>query len=466
MTERFDVVVIGAGAAGLVTAGGCAMLGRSVALIEAGEMGGDCLNTGCVPSKALLAAGHAAQAQRTAARFGVATREPAIDWAGVRAHVAGVIETIAPVDSQERFEGLGCTVIRDWARFLDPRTVEVGGRRLTAKWFVIASGATALVPPIPGLADTPHWTNETIFTLAERPEHLIVLGGGPIGVEMAQAHRRLGCAVTLIERETILPKDDPELVPVVRAALLAEGVSLIEGQPAIAVEPGPTVVLSDGRRITGSHLLVALGRAPRVASMGLEAAGVTYTPRGITVDARLRTSQRRIFAIGDCREGPQFTHAAGYDAGIVIRQMMFRLPAKANYSALPWVTYSDPELAHIGLTEAQARACYGDALTVLRWPFHENDRAIAERVPEGLLKVMAVKGRAVGASIVGPHAGEYIQTWGLMISQRLKLSALAGQIIAYPTFGEVNKRAAGSLFSPMLSNPRVQALVRLLNWLP
>jgi pyruvate/2-oxoglutarate dehydrogenase complex dihydrolipoamide dehydrogenase (E3) component len=200
--------------------------------------------------------------------------------------------------------------------------------------------------------------------------------------------------------------------------------------------------------------------------MGLEAAGVTYTPRGITVDARLRTSQRRIFAIGDCREGPQFTHAAGYDAGIVIRQMMFRLPAKANYSALPWVTYSDPELAHIGLTEAQARACYGDALTVLRWPFHENDRAIAERVPEGLLKVMAVKGRAVGASIVGPHAGEYIQTWGLMISQRLKLSALAGQIIAYPTFGEVNKRAAGSLFSPMLSNPRVQALVRLLNWLP
>ena len=461
-----DIAIIGAGAAGLVTAGGAAQLGARVVLFEPGEMGGECLNTGCVPSKALLAAAHAAHVASTSGGFGVHYAAPAIDWAAVSAHVHGVIKAIAPHDSVERFEGFGVEVVREYARFTGSDTLEAGGKTYRAKRIVIATGSAPAVPPIPGLRDAPYLTNETIFGLAEKPEHLIILGGGAIGCELAQAHRRLGCAVTIIEADKLMPRDDPEFVAVIRAALIADGVTVIEGVKGTAVSGAVSVTLQDGRTVTGSHLLVAAGRLARTQGYGLELAGVEAGRNGIKVDARLRTTNKRIFAAGDCRDGPRLTHAAGYDAGILIRNLIFRLPAKADYSVLPWVTFTDPELAQVGPTEAEARAKWGDKLVVLRSGFDHNDRAIAERRTAGGLKVMAVGGRPVGATVCGPGAGEIIQYWELAIRTRLKLSSLSGGMAPYPTFGEISKATAGSAFTTSLFSPRVRALVRLLLRLP
>lgn len=466
MREIFDLVILGAGSGGLSVAAGAAQMGARVALLEPGEMGGDCLNSGCVPSKALLAAGKAAQAMREAGRFGVTAVEPQVNFDDVQAHVRSVIAAIEPNDSVARFEGLGVTVIRETGRFTAPDTVQAGERLLGAKRFVVATGSRAALPPIAGLEQVPVLTNETIFKLSRRPDHLLIIGGGPIGCEMAQAHRRLGCAVTLVEREQLLGKDDPEAVAVIRKALADEGVRLIEQARIDAVEPGPVLQLQGGERIAGSHLLVAAGRAPTVEGLGLEAAGIAYSARGIKVDARLRTTNPRVFAIGDCREGPQFTHAAGYDAGIVIQNALLRVPARADYAALPWVTYTEPELAHVGLTEAGARVLHGEDVEVLRWPFHDNDRAQAERKTQGFVKLVTHKGRVIGATIAGAHAGELIQLWTLAISRRLPLRALTGFIAPYPSFAEVNKRAAGSAFTGVLFGPRVKALVRLLLKLP
>jgi pyruvate/2-oxoglutarate dehydrogenase complex dihydrolipoamide dehydrogenase (E3) component len=464
----YDLAVIGAGAAGLVTAGGAAQLGLKVVLFEPGEMGGECLNTGCVPSKALLAAAHAAHAGPAAATLGVRYAAPQIDWVAVNSHVRGVIEAIAPHDSQARFEGFGVEVVRAYARFVAPDTLEAEGRRFTARRIVVATGSAPAVPPIPGLAEAPYLTNETVFGLPERPEHLLILGGGAIGCELAQAHRRLGSRVTIVEADRLLPRDDPEFVAIVVASLRADGVEIIEGAKAVRVggASGLSIELDDGRAVHGSHLLVAAGRAPRVEGFGLDVAGVAATKAGITVDARLRTTNKRIFAVGDCRDGPRFTHAAGYDAGIAIRNIVFRLPAKANYRALPWVTFTDPELAQVGLTERQAREQFGDKLKLLTWSFDKNDRAQAEGRTVGRAKVMAVGGRAVGATVVGYGAGEMIQIWALAVSARLKLSAVAGMIAPYPTYNEMAKAIAGSAFSDALFSPRVRRLARLLQRLP
>lgn len=464
----YDLAVIGAGAAGLVTAGGAAQMGLKVVLFEPGEMGGECLNTGCVPSKAMLAAAHAAYAGLAAARFGVRFAAPTIDWPAVNSHVRSVIDAIAPHDSQERFEGFGIEVVRAYARFVSPDTLEADGRRFTARRIVIAVGSAPAVPPIPGLADAPYLTNETIFGLPTRPEHLLILGGGAIGCELAQAHRRLGCKVTIVEADRLLPRDDAELVATVVDSLRADGVEIIEGAKAVKVEHGAgvTLHLADGRSVQGSHLLVAAGRVARVDGYGLDIAGVAHGKAGIGVDARLRTSNKRIFAIGDCRDGPRFTHAAGYDAGIVIRNVVFHLPAKADYRALPWVTFTDPELAQVGLTEAQARAQHGDNLKVLTWSFEKNDRAQAEGRTVGRAKVLAVGGRAVGASIVGHGAGEMIQIWALAVSAKLKLAAVAGMIAPYPTYNEMAKALAGSSFTEALFSPRVRRLARWLQRLP
>lgn len=464
MSETFDLCILGAGSGGLSVAAGAAQLGLSVALLEPGEMGGDCLNSGCVPSKALLAAAKAAHSGAAAAKFGVTYAAPTIDFGAVKDHVRSVIDTIAPVDSQERFEGLGCTVIRAAGRFVSRDMVEAGGRQIKARRFVIATGSRASVPPIPGLADTPYFTNETIFGLREAPAHLVVIGGGAIGCEMAQAHRRLGCAVTVVDLGPILPRDDAELVEIVRHALMDEGVTLIERAGIERVEhAGGAVrlVLDGGRVVEGSHLLVAAGRAPKVDGLGLEAAGVDFSAKGIRVDARRRTTNKRIFAIGDCREGPQFTHAAGYEAGIVIQNICFRLPAKANFAALPWVTFTDPELAQVGLTEAAARKAGGD-VRVLHWSFAENDRAQAERRTEGQLKVVLVGGKVAGASIVGKGAGELIQTWSVMMAAKLSLRSLTGIIAPYPTYAEVNKRVASSAYTASLFSDRTRKIVRLL----
>jgi pyruvate/2-oxoglutarate dehydrogenase complex dihydrolipoamide dehydrogenase (E3) component len=463
-----DLCIIGAGAAGLSVAAGASQMGASTVLIEAGRMGGDCLNTGCVPSKALLAAAHAADGIRRGAEFGVDGHEPAIDFPRVHDHVHEAIAAIAPVDSQERFEGFGVTVLRERARFVGPRELVAGEVRVRARRFVVATGSVPLVPPIPGLAEVPFATNETVFERTAAPAHLLVIGGGPIGCELAQAHRRLGAAVSVLDLGPILPKDDPELTMVVRDRLLAEGVSLHERVEIEAVEPAGNGIAirfrSNGasRRLEGSDLLVAAGRSPVVGDLGLEEAGVAHDRKGITVDARLRTTNRRIFAVGDVAGGPQFTHVGNYHAGIVIRNVLFRLPAKVDYRALPWVTYTDPELAHVGMSEAAARDA-GETVEVLRMPFAENDRAHAERATEGLIKVvLGRRGRILGASIVGAHAGELILPWQLAIAQKLKIGAIATAIAPYPTRGEISKRVAGSWYAPKLFSERTRRLVRFL----
>ncbi len=471
MTETItaDLCVIGAGSGGLTVAAGGAQMGARVVLIEKGKMGGDCLNYGCVPSKALLAAGHAAQAMREADRFGIAAVEPDIEFAAVRRHVRGVIDGIAPMDSQERFEGMGVRVIRAAGRFTGPREVEADGQRFRARRFVVATGSTAAVPPIPGIAEVPFLTNETIFELAERPEHLIVIGGGPIGAEMAQAHRRLGCRVTVLEMFGLLGRDDPEAADVVRRRLLSEGIDIHEGiqiqeLSGAAGKIAATIERDGGTEtIEGTHLLVAAGRKVNVEGLGLDEAGIEHGPKGIVVDARLRTTNKRVFAIGDVAGGYQFTHVAGYHAGIVLRNALFHLPAKANHDAVPWVTYTDPELAQVGLTDIQAKEKLGDNINVLRWPFAENDRARAEHRTQGFAKVVTDRrGRVRGATVVGPHAGELILPWVLAVAQKQKIGAMAGVIAPYPTLAEVGKRAAGSYYAPKLFSERTRRIVRFL----
>jgi pyruvate/2-oxoglutarate dehydrogenase complex dihydrolipoamide dehydrogenase (E3) component len=470
MSERIavDFCVIGAGSGGLTIAAGAAQLGMSTVLVERGRMGGDCLNYGCVPSKSLLAAAKHVKAIGEARAFGVAAAA-AIDFKGVMRHVHGVIEAIAPQDSQERFESLGVRVIRAAARFTGPREVAAGDYLIRARRIVIATGSAPSVPPIAGLDAVPFLTNETIFDNTVLPEHLVIIGGGPIGLEMAQAHRLLGSRVTVLEASKALAKDDPELAALLIERLRQDGIALEEGVGIRRVErdgQGVAVILDAGegeRRIAGSHLLVAAGRRANLDGLDLDKAGVASDRQGLVVDARLRTTNRRVYAVGDAAGGPQFTHVASYHAGIVIRNALFRLPAKVDYRALPWVTFTEPELAQVGLTEAAAREAHGDALNILRWPFHENDRAQAERATHGLVKVVTrPNGRVLGASILGARAGELIQTWGLAISAGVPLSKLAGMIAPYPTFGEVNKRAAGSFYMPKLFSERTRKIVRLL----
>lgn len=457
-----DLCVIGAGSGGLVIASGAVQLGARVTLIEGGAMGGDCLNYGCVPSKALLSAAKHAQAVRQGGP-GVAGIAPAVDFAAVMAHVHGAIATIAPHDSQERFERLGVRVIRDWARFTRPDRVEVAGQIITARRFVIATGAQAIIPDLPGLDRLPYYTNETIFSLTELPTALVILGGGPVSIEMAQAFRRLGSSVTVIARSQVMGQDDPEAAAIVVSRLRAEGVQILERCTATSVAPtteGFALALSDGTQLSGSHLLLAVGRKPALDRLDLAAAGVAVDAKGMVVDAAMRTSNRRIFAIGDAAGGAQFTHLAAYHAGIVLRQAILCLPAKAT-APIPHVTYTEPELAQIGLTEAQARTIHGAALTVQRVNFTALDRAVTDGVTDGFLKLMIHKGRPIGVTLVGAHAGEQIALWALALSTGTKLSAVAGMVAPYPILGEISKRAAGAYFSPRLfDSPVIKTVVR------
>lgn len=440
-------------------------MGAEVVLIERGLMGGDCLNFGCVPSKSLLAAARLADLARRGAALGITCAPPDVDFAAAADGVQNVIAAIAPNDSVERFERLGVRVLRREARFTGPRSLRAGELEIRARRFVIATGSHPAVPAIPGLADVPFLTNETIFSNRERPDHLIVIGGGPIGIEMAQAHCRLGAQVTVLDVGPVLPRDDPELVATLTGHLAGEGVAIRSGVEIGGIErDGDAIVarLADGERVGGSHLLVAAGRRPSIEALDLAAAGIEATAKGITVDRRLRTTNRRAFAIGDVAGGPQFTHIALYHAGIVIRNALFRLPAKVDYRALPWVTYTDPELAQVGLTEVAARAS-GKDVQVLRWPFSENDRAQTERDTEGLVKiVLGRSGGVLGASILGAAAGDLILPWALAISQKLKIGALANLVVPYPTRGEASKRAAGCYYTPTLFSPRTRRLVRFL----
>ena len=461
-----DVCVIGAGAAGLSVAVGAAQLGARTVLFERGEMGGDCLNYGCVPSKALLAAAHAAHAVADARQFGVSSSAPQVDFPAVMRHVREVIAQIAPHDSVERLEGLGVRVIRAQAAFTGREEVSGGDIHVRARRFVIAAGSSAVIPAIAGIGDVPVLTNETLFALSERPAHLLIIGAGPLGVEMAQAFCRLGSAVTLFEQGSLLPRDEPELVKILRERLAADGIDIREGAriSAVARAAGGVVIRDSSRReVTGSHLLVAAGRQPRLAGLALERAGIAYTSRGITVDERLRTTNRRVYALGDVIGPPQFTHVAGHQAGIVIRNALFRLRAKADYHALPRVTYCDPELAHVGLTESQARERFGASVQVVHASLAENDRARTERQTGGALKVVIDRrGTLLGAGLLAPHAGEHIPLWGLAITRRLRLSALSDLMVAYPTRGELAKAAVSAFYGPKLFSPWPRRLVRLL----
>lgn len=465
-----DVCVVGGGSAGLVVASGAAQLGLDVVLVERALMGGDCLNFGCVPSKALIAAAKVAQAQRSGAAFGIAPVEPTVDFGKVMDHVAGVIEAIAPNDSVERFEKLGVRVLPEEARFVGRTELLAGNHRIRSKRIVLATGLRPTLPPVPGLAGVPHFTNETLFANRTLPSHLLVLGGGPIGLEMAQAFRRLGARVTVLEAATCLAKDDPELAAIVVARLRAEGVDLHEQTRVMRVERTPgglAALLESGARIEGSHLLVATGRAPTVDGLDLDKAGIAHTKHGITVDDGLKTSNRNVWAIGDCNGRYAFTHMAGHEASLFIRSALFRAPAKLDPALVPWATYTDPELAQVGLNERDARARHGDGIKVLRWKFAENDRAQTGRETDGLVKaIVDRRGRVLGAGIAGPQAGELIQTWCLALAGRLKISALAGFVPPYPTLGETAKRAAGSYYTETLFGPRTRGLVRFLARLP
>jgi pyruvate/2-oxoglutarate dehydrogenase complex dihydrolipoamide dehydrogenase (E3) component len=464
-----DICVIGAGAGGLSVAAAAAAFGASVVLVEKGEMGGDCLNAGCVPSKSLIAAAKHARAIARAASFGLSTQPLEVDFGKVNKHVHDVIAAIAPNDSKERFTGLGVRVIEGSARFKNRKTVTVGeGIEIRARRFVIATGSSPSLPPIPGLATTPHLTNETVFDLTERPEHLVVIGAGPVGLELAQAFHRLGAPVTVLEAAWPLAHEDPECVQAVLDQLAREGVDLRSPVEVVRVETAESkiaVVVRDAggeQTILGSHLLVATGRRANTEELGLKEARVTTNERGILVDDGLKTANKRVYAVGDVVGDLQFTHVANYHAGIVIRNVLFRQPAKVNDDVIPRVTFTDPELAHVGLTEAEARQ-RGVKFRVLRWPFHENDRAQAERTTGGHIKVVTDrKGVVLGATIVGAGAGEMIAAWTLAVTQGLNVRVFAGIVMPYPTLAEIGKRAAITYFTPSLTNSWVRRIIGLL----
>ncbi|MGH6853930.1 MAG: dihydrolipoyl dehydrogenase family protein [Aestuariivirga sp.] len=462
---KYDLAIIGAGSGGLTVAAAAAQFGRKVVLFEPGKMGGDCLNFGCVPSKALLAAAKHAHMARQARRYGVMVPEPAVDFTKVYAHVHAAIAAIAPNDSQERFEGLGVKVVRAPARFVDRASIEAAGEVFTARRFVIATGSRAAIPDIPGLAEIPYFTNETLFDNQGLPDHLLIIGGGPIGIEMAQAYRRLGSRVSVIEAFEPLNKEDPELAAVILKSLAQEGVEIFSGKKIGSIArngTGISIHTANGSTITGSHLLVAAGRQTNTEGLNLKAAGIAFTPKGITVNDGLKTTNRRVYAIGDMAGGPQFTHLAAYHAGLVVRNALFGLPVSTRGAAMPRVTFTDPELAQVGLTEAEAKALHGDAVTGLRLPFHDNDRAQAEAAVEGMVKaIIGKRGRILGVGIAGAQAGELIQPWVLAMNEGLKIKSLVDMVCPYPTRGEANRRAALKYFSGLATNPWVRSVIDL-----
>lgn len=461
-----DVAVIGAGSGGLSVASGAAQLGLKVVLFEQGEMGGDCLNYGCVPSKALIAAASAAHLAAHSGALGVTNASVTVDFPEVMAHVRRAIAAIAPNDSQARFEGLGVRVIRERARFLDRRTVAGDTVEVLSRKVVIATGSRPVAPPISGLSQTPYLTNETVFGLEELPTRLIVLGGGPIGVELGQAFRRLGSEVVIVEHGQLLGREDRAAAAVVLKQLTDDGLELLAGHKALRVEAGPAVVVAgpDGeRRIEGSHLLVAVGRAPALEGLGLAEAGIAFSDDGVTTDSSLRTTNRRVYAVGDAAGRGQFTHLAGAHAALVIRRAVFGLPINANALMVPRVTYADPELAAIGLSEAEARKVYGDGVRLEQLAFADNDRAQTEGDTRGFGKlVTTAKGKVLGVTLVGRGAGEQIHLWSLAMSSGLKLSILTGMIAPYPTRGEIGKRLAGQWYTPTLFSQHTRRLVGLL----
>ncbi len=467
----FDLAVIGGGAAGLTVAAGAARLGVRVLLVEReGRLGGDCLHFGCVPSKTLIATAKARQAMARARDFGLPPTDlPPVEFSAVAARIAAVIAAIQKHDSPERFRSLGADVRFGTARFVDDHVIELDGKRLSADRFVLATGSRAAVPPVPGLAEAGCLTNREIFFLPRLPRSLAILGAGPIAVEMGQAFARLGTTVTMIQRSPhILSREDPDMAGMVAGRLTAEGLDLRLSAKVLRVSAGQgykTVVCErDGReeRIQAEDILVALGRTPNLEDLNLDAAGVAHGSKGVTVDARLRTTAKHIFAAGDATGQHLFTHAAGYEGGVVVANAVFRLPRKADYTWLPHCTYCDPELAGVGLTEQAAKQA-GLRYSVVAEPFSGNDRALAEGEAHGMVKlVLDGRGKPLGAHLCGAGAGELLSEWVAALAGRVKLSTLAAAVHPYPTLSETSKRAAGKLLEAKLFSPAVRKVLALL----
>jgi pyruvate/2-oxoglutarate dehydrogenase complex dihydrolipoamide dehydrogenase (E3) component len=466
MSVEYDLVVIGGGSAGLLVAGIAASLKAKVALIERDRLGGDCLWYGCVPSKSLIHASRMAYEVKHAGRFGVYCQNPEIDFAKAIGHVQGVISTIQPHDSPERFAELGVEVIFGSGEFIDRQTFKVNSRSLKARAFVIATGSRPAIPPIPGLKEAGYLTNEEVFSITQLPKSMAVIGGGPIGCELGQAFSRLGSQVTIIvSRDRLLHKEDPEAVAVVHKQFQSEGIRVLLQTKAERVEiaDGKKYVWAAAEKIAVDEILVAAGRQPNVESLNLDAAGVKLGKLGVEVNSKLQTTNPRIYACGDVIGGYQFTHVAGYQANVVLKNALFLPVIKADYRVIPWATFTDPELARVGLTEQEARERYGDDIYVVKQGFDEVDRAQAEAATVGFAKIITKRnGQILGAHLVGPSAGELIHEIILAMSHKLKLSALGG-IHIYPTLAEVNSKAAFELTKQNYEkNHRLQSLLKKL----
>lgn len=444
MVVKYDIVIIGGGSAGLVVASAAAQLKAKVALVERHKLGGDCLWFGCVPSKSLIHASRVAYQVKNAARFGIYTEPPEIEFAKVTGHVQQVIANIQPHDSPERFRGLGVEVIFGEGKFIDKKTFEVDGQQLTARAFVIATGSRPAIPSVEGLHSADFLTNEKVFDLKERPNSLVIIGAGPIGCELGQAFSRLGSNVTIISSKShILPKEEPEAALVVQKQFESEGINILKEVRAEKVEvvDGKKQVTAGGKNIIVDEILVAGGRLPNVESLNLEVAGVEVGKPGIIVNEKLQTTNSKIYACGDVIGGYQFTHVAGYEAVVALTNALFFPISKVNYRVIPWATFTDPELARVGLTETQAKERYGDDVCVLKQPFSGVDRAQAEAATTGFGKIITKgNGEILGAHLVGISAGELIHEIVLAMSHKLPVSALTG-IHVYPTLSEVNSKA-------------------------
>jgi pyruvate/2-oxoglutarate dehydrogenase complex dihydrolipoamide dehydrogenase (E3) component len=467
MAARRDVVVIGGGPGGLVVASVASQLGLKVTLVEKSErLGGDCLHTGCVPSKTLIRTAQVAHLMRSAGRYGLPGQEPVIDMGAVIDRVQAVIDDIQRHDDPERFRGYGCEVLFGAARFTGPHEIRVGENRVRGRRFVIATGSRPAIPPIPGLEAAGFDTSDSIFRRRERPRRLVVIGGGPIGLELAQAFARLGSEVSLVEQaEQVLPAADADVAQCLAEALAGEGLSLHTGrQVTSARRDGDSrqLLLDDGSTLECDRLLVATGRRPALQGLGLDAAGIEHDRSGIRVDPRLRTSQRHIYAIGDVTGPHPFTHMAEYQAGVVLANLLFRLPRKTDYRVVPVVTYTDPEVAQAGLTEHAANA-QNLRCEVTTFPMADIDRAKTDAATAGLLKILTRRGRICGAALVGAHAGELIHELALAIRLRAKASDITELVHAYPTYAQIHRRTLNARYAKLFYSRRTRLLVRLVN---
>jgi len=463
---EYDIGIIGGGAGGLTIASGAAQLGAKTLLVEKEkELGGDCLHYGCVPSKTLIKTAHVYHQMKHAEKFGLpAIKVPPVDFREISERIKSVIRIIQKHDSEERFCSLGAKVEFGIPSFYDEHAIRLNGKTISAKTWVVATGSSPVAPPIKGLDKTPYLTNKDIFYLDHLPKSMIILGGGPIGCEMSQAFSRLGTKVSVVDMAPqILTREDDDMSKTLYEVLSSEGIdfylqSTVEEVNDLGAEKEVRIRTLNGSvaSIRAETILVALGRAANVTDLGLENTGVEFDDRGIKVDKRLRTRHKHIYAAGDVNGGYQFTHAAGYEGGIVVSNAIVRLPRKADYTFLPWCTYTDPPLGSIGMNEKRAKAA---GINYQLWieEFKNNDRSLAEGEQIGKIKmILDEKEKPIGVQILGPHAGDLLGEWVAILNGKVKLSTLAAAVHPYPTIGEINKRIAGAYFSPKIFSEKIQ----------